>query len=389
VNLLSREVGGRLIRESGVYRLHVLPCEREGAETGENAILVGLYDDSPTIQGLVPYEEVPTDGFLVKVIQNPTNTAGRLVVLTAHSAAEVFYAAVSFLDDYIPACAPVHGANRMPDLIFDAPLTVCSYTEVPDHKTRSVFTWGHSINDYRAYLDNMARLKLNELVLWNDYIPLNIRDIIDYAHAYGIRVILGYSWGWKEIGNKTAEITDESIEKVKALAIREYRDNYASVGCDGIYFQSFTERKEESVGGKLISRMVVDMVNEVAEQIWEITPDLRIIFGLHATSVRNRLDEIARVDERMEILWEDCGEFPYSYTSYVKNEEAYKETLEFTKKILALRGGVGVGLFESYAQAVAGSVHHVRCHEPNAELASVYTEGYEIYRKLYPALKNM
>ena len=46
----------------------------------------------------------------------------------------------------------------------------------------------------------------------------------------------------------------------------------------------------------------------------------------------------------MEILWEDCGEFPYSYTSYVKNEAAFAETLEFTEKILNLRGGVGVGL---------------------------------------------
>ena len=344
VNFLSKELSSRLIREPEVYRIYVLPCEKEGCDITVNAFVVGCYEESTLIQQLVSSDEVPGDGFLVKVIANPENNDGRLVILTSHTEQELFYAAVSFIDDYIPRYAKQHGSNRMPDLIFDAPLTVCSYTEVPDHKTRSVFTWGHSINDYRAYLDNMARLKLNELVLWNDYIPLNIRDIIDYAHAYGIRVILGYSWGWKEIGNKTAEITDESIAKVKELAVREYRDNYASVGCDGIYFQSFTERKEESVGGKLISRMVVDMVNEVAGQIWEITPNLRIIFGLHATSVRNRLDEIARVDERMEILWEDCGEFPYSYTSYVKNEEAYKETLEFTKKILALRGGVGVGL---------------------------------------------
>ena len=55
----------------------------------------------------------------------------------------------------------------------------------------------------------------------------------------------------------------------------------------------------------------------------------------------------------------------------------------------AMLGGVGVGLFESYTQAVAGSVRHIRTHEPNPENASVYAEGYEIYRKLYPALNNM
>ncbi len=344
VHFLSKEVGRLLIREADVYRIHVLPCEQEGCLIPQNAFIVGCIEDSSLIRKFVSPEDVPADGFLVKVTENPDDADGRLVILTAHTDAELFYAAVSFADDYIPQYAPHHGSNRMPDLIFDKPLPVCCYTEVPDHKTRSIFTWGHSINDYRAYLDNMARLKLNEVVIWNDYIPLNIRDIIEYAHSYGIRVILGYSWGWKEIGNKTAVITEESIEKVKELAIREYREQYAPVGCDGIYFQSFTERKEEQVGGKLISRMVVDMVNEVAEELWKITPGLRIIFGLHATSVRNRLDDIALVDPRMEILWEDCGEFPYNYTSYVKNEEAYAETLAFTKKILELRGGIGVGL---------------------------------------------
>jgi hypothetical protein len=190
----------------------------------------------------------------------------------------------------------------------------------------------------------MVRLRSNELILWNDFIPLNIDDIIDYAHARGIKVVLGYSWGWKEIGSKVKEISEEEIEKVKKLAADEYKNNYSHIGCDGIYFQSFTERKENSVGGKLISRLVVDMVNDIAEKIWKITPKQRIIFGLHATSVSCHLDEIARIDERMEILWEDCGTFPFGYESYVKDEEKYEETLDFVKKILTLRGGRGVGL---------------------------------------------
>ena len=340
VNFLSKEVGSLLIRETGVYRIYVLPCEREGCELSKNAILIGLYSESEEVRKYVSENEVPRDGFLVRVIKNPADGEGRLVILTAHSEQELFYAAVSFVDDYIPRYAPA----RAIDLIFDEPLTEASYTDVPDNKTRSIFTWGHSINSYRNYIDNMARLRFNELVLWNDYIPLNIDEIIDYAHSYGIKVVLGYSWGWKEIGNKVKEITEDSINAVKELAIREYREKYRGVGCDGIYFQSFTERQEESVGGKLISALVVDMVNEVGAALWDMTPDLRIIFGLHASSVRNRLDEIARVDKRMEIMWEDCGEFPYSYATRVQDEEKYKETLEFTNKILNLRGGVGVGL---------------------------------------------
>ncbi len=342
VHLLSKEAGAYLIREPGVYRIHVLPCEKEGCAVSKNAFFVGLYDESPTIRKYVAADEIPTDGFLVKVVDNPEDEEGRFVLLTAHSEQELFYAAVSFLDDYIPSCAIRQWANPLPE--FERPLPKGTYTECPDHKTRSVFTWGHGINDYRAYIDNMARLKLNELILWNDYIPVNIHDVIDYAHSYGIKVILGYSWGWNEDRKKAKEITEEDIKRVKERAIAEYREAYAHIPCDGIYFQSFTERKEETVGGKLIARLVVDMVNEVAEGLWETTPELRIIFGLHATSVTHRLDEIARVHPRMEILWEDCGEFPYHYRSYVKDEEAYAETLDFTKKILSLRGGKGVGL---------------------------------------------
>ena len=344
INLLSKEAGKYLIRENGVYKIHVLPCEKEGCKVSKNAFFIGLYNESETIKKYVKEDEIKKDGFLVKVIKNPDDEEGRFVILTAHNEQELFYAVVSFFDDYIPEKAPFGGSNRMPDLVFDSPLAEYSYSEAADHRTRSIFTWGHSISDYRKYIDNMARLKFNELVLWNDFIPLNISEIIDYAHSYGIKVILGYSWGWKEIGSKTDNITDESIEKVKELAVNDYRENYAKVNCDGIYFQAFTERKENVVGGKTIAQVVTDMVNDVAEELWEITPDLRLIFGLHASSVRERLDEIARVNPKIEILWEDCGEFPYSYSSFVTSEEKFNETLEFTNKLLNLRDGVGVGL---------------------------------------------
>jgi hypothetical protein len=86
------------------------------------------------------------------------------------------------------------------------------------------------------------------------------------------------------------------------------------------------------------------MVNDVAEELWKITPNLRLAFGLHATSVKSRLEDIARVNPKVEIWWEDCGEFPYSYNSFVESEDAFVDTLAFTKKLLELRGGVGVCL---------------------------------------------
>jgi len=343
VHLLSGEAGKYLIRENGVYRIYVLPCEKEGAELSKNAFLIGLYEDSPLIRRFAAPDELRENGFLVKIIPNPDNPDGRLVLLTAHSGQELFYAVVHFLDDYIPRFAPHHGSNPMPQLIFDRPLPEYSFTQAPEHRRRSIFTWGHSFNDYRAYIDNMARAKFNELIIWNNFVPVNISDIIDYAHSYDISVILGYSWGWKDYC-KADSITDEDIAALKKIIIQEYLTDYAHLSCDGIYFQSFTERRSESLGEKLIARAVTDMVNDVAQELWKITPGLRLIFGLHATSVRNRLEEIVRVDSRIEILWEDCGEYPYSYNTSVSSEEAYRETLDFTRKLLALRGGTGVGL---------------------------------------------
>ena len=344
INLLSKEAGRLLIREEMVYSIYVLPCEKEGAPTPKSAFIVGIYEECETARKYLAPDEVPEDGFAVKVMKNPENEEGNLVILTARSEINLFYSVVSFIDNYIPSNAPCCGSNRMADLIFDYPLTECTYSEVCEHKKRSIFTWGHSINDYRAYIDNMARLRLNEVIIWNDYIPINIDEIIDYAHSYGISVVLGYSWGWREIGNKAAEITVESINRVKEIAINAYRNSYAPVKCDGIYFQSFTERSEASVGGKLISELVTDMVNEIADELWRITPDLRLIFGLHASSVKKNLEEIAHVNPKIEILWEDCGQYPFDYAPFVKSEEAYIETLAFVKKILELRGGKGVGL---------------------------------------------
>ncbi len=345
LRLLSKEAGKHLIRENGVYRIYVLPCEKDGAEISKNAFLLGLYKDSATIQKYVSAEEVPANGFAVKVVENPLDPEeGRIVVLTAHSEQELFYAAVHFLDDYVPKYAPLHGSNPMPDLIFDSPMPLYFYKEEADHKTRSIFSWGHTIGNYRDYIDNMARMKFNELILWNDFVPVNIRDVMDYAHSYGIRVVLGYAWGWKPNCRGIQELTDQDLQKIKSGIVETYRTTYLPLSPDGIYFQSFTEMKRDTIGNRSIAQTVVNLVNEASAELWKINPDLRLIFGLHASSVKDQLDEIGKVDPRIEILWEDCGDFPYHYRPFVKNREKYQDSFDFIRKLLALRGGEKVGL---------------------------------------------
>lgn len=344
VDLLSREAGKYLTREEGVYRLYVLPVEKEGAPLGKNAFIVGVYGKSPLISRFIGENEIKDGGFAVKVVENPNDEDGRLIIITAKESKNLFYAAASFIYDYIPLHAPRHGQVKFPKLIFDEPLPTCAYSEAPRFSVRSVFTWGHPINDYMKYIDDLAKLRFNRLIIWNDFMPVNMDEVIDYAHSYGIEVFGGFAWGWIDGCNKITDISDERLSELKKNIIAEYERVYATSKADGIYFQSFTERGDEYIGGRLIAEAVTTLVNQTAEVLLATNPELKIQFGLHASSVKNRLAEIARVDERVEILWEDCGSFPYDYTPVVKSEEDFQKTVDFTREILSLRGGKNVGL---------------------------------------------
>ena len=367
VEFLSKEAGRWLIRETGVYRICVLPCEKDGAEIEKNAIVIGLYQESETVKKFVKKEEIPKGGFLIKVCKREVDNGDRIVVITAFDETELFYGAVSFVDDYahenIFACG---NAVRMVEQIFDRPMKAGSFAESPNFATRSVFTWGHPINDYIEYIDNMARLKLNQLIIWNDFVPLNAREVIEYAHSYGIEVLYGYAWGWQEHCCEVLDISDATLKKLQEQIVKEYETQYAPLGCDGIYFQSFTERGDEYIGGRLIAEAVTTLVNNTSRELFEKYPSLKLQFGLHSSSVENRLEEIAKVDKRVEILWEDCartlkfhkqikdgkevgwwedrGAFPYSYSPNDIDEDKINQSIEVTKKILALRGDAPVGL---------------------------------------------
>ena len=210
------------------------------------------------------------------------------------------------------------------------------YLSAPSIKERGLWTWGHVIYDYKGYLDNMMQLKFNSVIIWNDYVPLNAKEIVEYAHARNIKVIWGFSWLW----DTSCKILDMVNTKEKSQESQEifekYEREYAGLNADGIYFQTFTELKEETANGVLIADAATKFVNETARLFFSKYPNLRLQFGLHATSVKNRLEFIKNVDNRIEIIWEDCGSMPYSY--YPQNVSNFEETKRFTEDIALLRG---------------------------------------------------
>ena len=112
---------------------------------------------------------------------------------------------------------------------FIDPLLPYEHLSRPLVKERGLWTWGHVIFDYRRYLDNMARLKMNKVTVWNDFAPINGREFVDYAHSLGIKVIWGYSWIWDEKPEEV--VTDPAARKVwKEKIVTEYADHYAHLG---------------------------------------------------------------------------------------------------------------------------------------------------------------
>lgn len=335
IELIYKELEALILRDKGVYTFRTLCCENVScADITGNAIVIGTYSQNKIISSYIKKDEIPNDGYVVKVIDNPENNEYQLVLITALNPREVFYGAVDFVDDYFAK----HAHNRICltfyDEIFEHKLATYCNVSSPVIKTRNIFTWGHPINNYIEYIDNIARMKFNQLIIWNDYLPLNIEEVVKYAHEYGISVILGFAWGWSR---KCDEIDFENLDELTDEIVEKYEKEYAHIGADGIYFQSFTELRKEYIGDKLIAEVVSDFVNKTSARLLETAPGICIQFGLHATSVKDRLQYIKNIDKRIDIIWEDCGEFPYSYIPHMDSFEKYQETKTFTEKILTLR----------------------------------------------------
>ncbi len=313
-------------------------------QSGGSLIYVG-------VKGII---DVPKDGYRIKVFKNESNN--ETVVLDGDGYANTLYAAMDFENKYLVKAIDAN-KHDIPyffrDIFNTADLPEYDESFVPYIKERALWSWGYVIYNYRGYIDNMLRLKLNTLIIWNDFPPQNAAEIVEYAHKKGVKIIWGFAWGWSTVCDDT-DISD--LGKMTEDIVSAYETDYANLDGDGIYFQTFTETANETIGGKIIADAAVTLVNNTAEKILDKHPNLTIQFGLHATSVKDKLEFIAKVDKRITILWEDCGTFPYTYIPKVNGD--FEETNAFTQKIKNLRkGGFGV-LFKGMSVLDWGTFKH-------------------------------
>ena len=326
VELLTSELGDLLLREPGRYATHVQPCRcaDESESVTGNVFVVGTPASNTVLAKYLKPGDLPEGGYLVRYVPEETRD---VIIMAGSTPAATIWAVSDFCMDGLSALRPDRGNGIFfyRD-IFANPTTFASGRRIYEHpngrisyesrrrpqtKVRSLFTWAHPMDDFREFFRNMARLKLNRVYLWNDYPPLNAKEIVDWANSWGIEVFWGFPWGWDN-GDALRRNAKSDMSAMRDAVLVDWRKNWRDLPGDGIYFQTFTETNPELIGDESIAARAVRFVNEVAGRMFDEKPSQRIVFGLHATSVRNEMATIAKTDPRLEILWEDPPQFPYS-----------------------------------------------------------------------------
>ncbi len=316
--------------------------------------------------GKNPYIEAPKGGHRIKAFKENER---QIIVITGDGDVNTLYGAVDFKNKYLVKAknADIHQPVYYFYKLFVDDMPDYDESFIADTKNRALWTWGYVIYDYKGYIDNMVNLKLNMLIIWNDCVPVNAKELVDYAHKNGVKVVWGFSWGW---GLNCVETDVTRLDKITEEVLATYERDYAPIGGDGIYFQTFTETSEEKIGDVLIADAAVRLVNDTSEKLLMKYPGLYIQFGLHATSVKNKLEFIKNVIPEVSIIWEDCGAFPYRYMA--KNINDYDKTLGFTKEIKNLRDG-GFGVILKGMTALDWSTF---VHQPGPFVIGEYEPGF-------------
>ncbi|MBL8027651.1 MAG: hypothetical protein JNL74_14615 [Fibrobacteres bacterium] len=351
-----------LQRQLQSYLPYVLPViqietQSDTDADDDNLILVGTPENNLMINEWNKTAKVPVpqeqESYAIACLPADQKNKRNTIILAGRDAVGVLYAVTDF-------CAQFLGR----DVVRDDPsedagllekIDKQQYCEKPSITDRGIWTWGYVIYDYKDFLDNMVRLRMNMLTIWNDLPPLNIEDVINYAHERGIRIILGFHWGW---GLEFDLDNDHHIQMVKEQVIDNYQTNYAHLNHDGIYFQTITETDKSTVNGVSRAKLVCSFVNRVGGALLEKHPELAIQFGVHATSILKDYADFSTLDKRISIIWEDAGVTPYSYTITdsvtqrdYENNDAWKnevgspdKMVAYSLKLAHLREGCGFGM---------------------------------------------
>jgi hypothetical protein len=342
------------------YTIAVQPAAQAAAPGphDDHLLLVGTAGNNPWIAALCDKAAITvpdcSGSYCIASFASPWAEQCKLIVVAGRDPAGVLYGVQDLNARIFARHAPAQW--RQPQLMQELPsqlrptmdgLVPFRFSETPRIANRGLWTWGYVIYDYQRYIDNMARLRMNLLVVWNAEAPVNAAPLVEYAHSRGVQVVFGYTWGWCCEGLDMSNA--EHRCKIRQEIADEYRLHYHHLGADGIYFQTETEHRKTMLGGRTLASVVTDWVNDIAGGIFEVNPHVRIWFGLHATSIQNDYGDLRNLDPRIAIMWEDAGTIPYNFNADCWSEaerpdvpelfRTYEQTLEYSRKIATFRPG--------------------------------------------------
>lgn len=282
--------------------------------------------------------ELRREGYSIRVADSQTRTGRTDIVIQGADSNGLLYGVYEFIHAYLDDLLKYNGyiyEKRVKPFI--DPCIPFEVSSAPAIANRGLWTWGHKIYDYRGYLENMARCRMNLLIVWNDCVPLNAREFVEYAHANGIRVVWGFSCAWGE--DVPVDPCDPAEgEKWGKRILEIWQNEYAWTGGDGVYFQAFTEQNYTEINGQPIARLVTDFINRAIQPLRQSYPELYVQFGLHASSILDNYYMLGGLRNDVTPVWEDCGGFPYAYDPRKGN---CQQALEYTQKLTALAGKGG------------------------------------------------
>ena len=180
LEVLTERLGAYLLREGHLSTTFVLPLEKVGGEpvaTKRDMIVVGIPSENAVLKSLLGKTAVPKGGYAIKTF----NAKGRNVVLLAgDTPSAVLWAAFDFLDVVAPDLERrlANHAGRYAGTLFRAK-TVPAFECVrePETPVRSIFSWGHVVDDCNTLFRSMARARFNRAILWNDQYVVNAREV--------------------------------------------------------------------------------------------------------------------------------------------------------------------------------------------------------------------
>lgn len=307
----------RIFREHRGLELPAVATLFGALPRGQDAIVLGTAADNPAAAALVAdgFLSAPASpqGYAMRCAPHPADPQHGLLAIVGTDAAGALYA-LRDLEHYELSHLRFENGRFAAE-----PFTRCDY---PRLQYRGHWTWGCNLPDKPAWIENLSRWKLNELIHWDNFPPADARQYVAFAHERGVRIVWGFGWGWVPAWNFTLPLefdhgTGQGVEMCASSEFnraffrreirRKIREDYAPTGCDGVYFQAFTECPKcqcPRCAQRTMGELMLAFVNPIVADIKAEFPGLWVSCGIHHDF--GDFAYLKDLDPRCNIYWENC-----------------------------------------------------------------------------------